>query len=142
VVVTAMSRIADAQRVSLQFVSASTTLQVVDAYVVPSVPMPMGVEVAPMLEPGAIAPDPPFRAFSVAALGALPMVQIQTFAAGTSDMTSTVMLSTILAGSGLTTSDVANEANLVFVAVGSGPGVSSGPFWHALTYALVKANPG
>jgi hypothetical protein len=33
-------------------------------------------------------------------------------------------------------------ASLVLVAVGSGPGLAAGAFWHVLTYALVKAEPG
>ena len=33
-------------------------------------------------------------------------------------------------------------AGLVLVAVGGSPGSPGGPFWHKLTYALIKANPG
>jgi hypothetical protein len=99
-------------------------------------------QVVPALSQGAVGPYPPFMGLALADLGALPGVQLRTYSPGQTMPGSTVMLSDVLATSPVGASGIVNGAGLVLVAIGSAPGVAAGSFWHKLTYALIKADPG
>ncbi len=142
VVFLAMSRITDPKHVSLQVVSASVAFPTMDYRLEPSVGAAMEVAVAPALPQGAIGPYPPFDSLALDDFGPLGTVQLRTYEAGNSTPASTVMLSQVLAGSAVGTAGFVNGAGLVLVAVGGTPGAAAGSFWHALTYALISANPG
>lgn len=142
VVLLAMSRILDAEHVSLQVVSASATLPAVDVRVLPGLTNAMDTPVAPSLSPGAIGPEPPFAQLAVVDYGNLANVQLETYPPGYSTPTSTVALAGVLGASAVGTAGFVNGASVVLVAVGGAPGASAGAFWHALTYAAVKADPG
>jgi hypothetical protein len=141
VVLLGMSRIGDPSRLALQFVSASATMPAADFRVLPTANNGMEINVAPDLLPGSIGPAPPFHGLTVAQYGLLGGVQLKTYSPGTSNTTSMMMLSGVLSQSAFTTSDFVNGASFVFVALGGSPGAAAGPFWHAFTYALVKADP-
>ena len=141
VVLLAMSRITDATHVSLQVVNASAVLSTTDVRLRPNVLSPTELNVAPSLVPGAIAPEPPFAALTLAQYGALGGVQIKTYSPGSSSATSTTALGDVLGESSVGTAGFVNGAELVLVAVGGGATVPVGAFWRALTFALVKAAP-
>ena len=142
VVFLAMSRITDPKHVSLQVVSASVTFPTMDFRLEPSVSAAPEVVVAPMLPQGAIGPYPPQDSLTLDDFGPLATVQLRTYASGNTSPTSTVMLSQPLAASTVGAAGFVNGAGLVLVAVGGTPGAAAGSFWHALTYALIAANPG
>jgi hypothetical protein len=142
VVLLGMSRLVSAGGLSLQAVNASITTPTSDVRVQPSMMGTMEINLAPSLSQGAIGPYPPFDKLAASAYGVLANVQILTYPPGGSTQTSAVLLSDALATSSVDAASFVNGASLVLVAVGSGPGVQVGPFWHKLTYALVKADPG
>jgi hypothetical protein len=137
-----MSRITDPAHVALQVVSASVAFPTMDFRLLPNLSGAMERVVAPALSQGVIGPNPPFVGFALADLGALPGVQLRTYTSGGTMPTSTVMLSDVLASSPVGASGIVDGAGLVLVAVGSAPGIAAGSFWHKVTYALIKANPG
>ena len=142
VVFLAMSRITSPTRVSLQMVSASVTFPALDFRVQPSQANAKEAVVAPLLAQGGIGPTPPFEDLALSDFGPLPTVQLRTYGQGNGSPTSTTMLSDVLAGSAVGTAGFKNGAGLVLVAVGGSPGAAAGSFWHKLTYALIKADPG
>lgn len=142
VVLVSMSRVKDTGHVSLQVVSASTALAKSDVSIMPNLMGAMAKVVAPALSQGAIGPTPPFAAYTATELGPLDGLKIETFLPGTAYMQSAITLDKVLAGSSLGAAAFVNGASLVLVAVGSDPGLPVGGFWHAFTYALVKAEPG
>jgi hypothetical protein len=142
VVLLGMSRITDPARVGLQVVNASAVLPTSDVGVVPNLNAAPEVLVAPSLGPGAIGPSPPFAGLAVSAFGPLAGVQINTYPPGSMSVQSSATLGSVLSASTVGASGFVDGAGLVLVAVGSAPGQSAGPFWHALTFALVKADPG
>ncbi|MFT3767123.1 MAG: hypothetical protein QM820_16625 [Minicystis sp.] len=141
VALVSMSRIADAGHVSLQVVGASTALPEVDVGVLPNLTDAMPKVFAATVSQGAIVPKPPFSGLTVAELGPLDGVQIQTFTPSSTLMSSAVPLSKIFANGGPGAPAVVNGARLVLVAVGAGPGLATASWWHELTYALVAADP-
>jgi hypothetical protein len=142
VVFLAMSRITDPKHVALQVVSASPALPLMDVRLLPSVMKATEASVAPSLPQGGIEPSPPFRSLDLAAFGQLGSVQIKTYPPGTPSPSSTTNLSDVLSASTVGTAGFVDGAGLVLVAVGATPGAAPGPFWHKLTYALIKADPG
>jgi hypothetical protein len=141
VVFLGMSRITDPKHVALQVVSASPALPVMDVRLLPNVTNAMEVDVAPSLSQGAIEPFPPFLGLTLAAFGQLSGVQIRAYQPQGSSPISTTNLNDVLSTSAVGTAGFTNGASLVLVAVGATPGAAAGPFWHALTYALIKADP-
>jgi hypothetical protein len=97
--------------------------------------------IVPELTPGAIGPKPPFSKLPVAGFGAIESAQILTMAPGDSSPTSATTMSSIFAKSSIQSADIVNGAGFVLVAVGGYPGAAPGPWWHALTYALVRGDP-
>jgi hypothetical protein len=142
VVLAPLSRIIDSAHVSLQVASASAAIPAIDVRIQPGVTGAQDVTVATSLGPGAVSPEPPFHMLGLGDYGSLGNVQIQTFPAGAGTASATTPLSGVLSASSVGTAGFVNGANLVLVAVGGTPGAAAGPFWHALTYALVKADPG
>lgn len=142
VVLVAMSRIKDPAHISLQVVSASNTLAESDVQIQPNLMTAMETLVVGSLSQGAIGPTPPFAAYTLPDLGPLDGVKVDTFLPGTMFMQSSVTLGAVLTGSSLGPAAFVDGASLVLVAVGASPGLPAGGFWHAFTYALVKAEPG
>jgi hypothetical protein len=141
VVFLGMSRITDPKHVALQVVSASPALPLMDVRILPNVMNAMEVDVAPSLSQGAIEPFPPFVGLTLTAFGQLSGVQIRTYQPQTTNPLSTTNLNDVLSASAVGTAGFINGAGLVLVAVGATPGAAAGPFWHPLTYALIKADP-
>ena len=142
IAIVSMSRVEDPAHVSLQIASASPAIGEIDVGLTPNLTSatPQGVVYA--LTQGAIGPNPPFAKLTAAELGPLDGVQIITYTPNSAAMTSTTLLGSVLANGGVSQDAIVNGARLVLVAVGAGPGVPAASFWHALTYTLVKADPG
>ncbi len=140
--VVAMSRRTDPKHVSVQIAAASPPTPTSDYKVMPATTNAMPITVAPSLPLGAIGPSPPFAQLTADAYGALNGAAIQTYPAGSSALESQTVLEPLLQASAVGTAGFVDGASLVFVAVGAAPGLHSGSFWHALTYAVVKADPG
>ncbi len=142
VVLVGMSRLTDKAHVSLQVVNASTVLPTCDVGVVPNLNAATEAVVAPSLGPGAIGPSPPFAGLAITAFGPVGGVQVDTYSPGSETPSSSTKLGDLFAAGTVGAADFVDGAGLVLVAVGSAPGQAAGPFWHALTFALVKADPG
>jgi hypothetical protein len=136
-----MSRIAAPGKVRLQVLHASAAMPPVDVRVATGFDAATEHQVAPELSPGAIGPFPPFASLARADLGPVTGVKLRTYLPGQTTTTSEVTLGEALAQGGLEEADIADGEGFVAVAVGAAPGTASGPFWHALTYALVKSDP-
>jgi len=50
-------------------------------------------------------------------------------------------MSGVLANGPVAAGDVIDGEGFTLVAVGAYPGLTPGPWWHALTYALVRSDP-
>lgn len=138
----AMSRITSPGRVGLQVAHASASLPTSDVRVLPSKMMATDSLIAPSLPFGGIGPVPPFAGLPLGDYGALDGVMIETALPGSSSPTSSTPLGEVFAKSAVSEAAFVDGAGLVLVAVGGYPGQPAGPFWHKLTFALVKADPG
>ena len=136
-----MSRLTETAKVALQIAHASVATPEVDVRVTTGTDPGSEWQVAPELSLGAIGPFPPFVTLSAAQYGVLADAQIRTYAPGTMNATSTVPMSEVLARSDVSATDFTDGHGFALVAVGAAPGTGAGPFWHALTYALVPADP-
>lgn len=136
-----MSRLGDLGHVSLQVAHASAAMGEVDVGLQPNLTNATPHGVVYGLSQGAVGPTPPFALYTAAELGPLDGVQILTYTPNTTQMSSTTLLSSVLANGGVGQDEIENGARLVLVAVGAAPGVPAASFWHALTFTLVKADP-
>lgn len=134
-----MSRLTEAGALGLQVVHASVALPVVDVGLTSGDTSEWVV--AAELSLGAIAPFPPYFAVSAVELGPPSAVSIRTYPPGQGNPTSEVSLGEVLDRSALAPADIIDGEGFVLVAVGATPGAGAGPFWHELTYALVRADP-
>ncbi|AKT43790.1 hypothetical protein [Chondromyces crocatus] len=135
-----MSRLTVSDRVSYQVVHANAALTRVDVRLGARPSDPVGWLVASGLTFGAVKPFPPTSTLSAADVE--PEAEIRVHHPNqTSNPLSTVAMSEVRTRSGLGSTDVGNGKAVVLVAVGAAPGVPAGPFWHALTYALIPADP-
>lgn len=99
------------------------------------------VPIANALSLGGIAPSPPFFAFANGDLGQPAEAVMITYYPNDIYATSIVPLSSMLANAGLTVGDLDDGKTFALVAVGAYPGIPSGPWWKALTYAVVPTDP-
>lgn len=136
-----MSRIKSPDAVSLQVAHASTALPTVDIRVRTGGQEQSERLVASKLTYGAAGPKPPFAKLSAAEYGSIDASQIITTAPNSAAPTSLTPLSSIFQKSSIKASDFKDGEGLVLVAVGGYPGSASAPWWHPLTYALVRADP-
>jgi hypothetical protein len=136
-----MSRITEPGKVGLQVVHADAAMPQVDVRIAPSVSGAPDWQLVSKLSPGGIGPFPPFLSLGVEQLGIPAGVKIRTYPPGEMTVTSEVLLGEALDQSEVTEADIADGRGFALVAVGAAPGTAAGPFWHALTYGLVKADP-
>jgi hypothetical protein len=143
IVALGMSRKNDPFHMTFQVVNASTALQPTDVQLRPGFEMATDVLVATNVATGEISPKPPFMGLSLAELGALDKVKIETFLPMQQQMflTSTTPLSEAFAHGTVPMVDFDDGAGLVLIAVGAYPGVDPGGIWHKLTFTMVKADP-
>jgi len=99
------------------------------------------VPVANALSLGGIAPSPPFFALGSADLGQPGQAMMITYYPNDIYATSIVTLSAMLANGNLSATDLDDGKTFALVAVGAYPGIPSGPWWKALTYAVVPTDP-
>lgn len=140
-VAAAMSRLVEPGRVSLQAVHAAPAMPVTDVRVTPGLDGVMPVQVAPSLSSGAIGPFPPFHGLARADYGVIGEMDVHTFAPNGPVATATVPFAQALTQGGMNQADILDGHGYALVAVGALPGVAAGPFWHALTFVLVKSDP-
>jgi hypothetical protein len=136
-----MSRIPNVVHVSLQVVNAAVPLQPTDIHITPGISMAPEAVLATSLPTGGIEPKPPFAKLTLGELGALDQVHLRTYLPMQMFMTSDTPLTEAFANGTVKQADLANGSNYVLVTVGAYPGVGAGPFWHKLTYTLIKADP-
>ena len=142
VALVAMSRRTNATQVSLLVVQASSATPTIDVKVLPNTMNAMPLMIAPGLTLGAIEPPVPFAQLDLAGFGSLDVTAIQTYVSGEGTPSTASTLGPLLAASAVGTAGFVNGASLVLVAVGAAPGFPAGSFWHKLTFAVVKADPG
>jgi len=137
----AMSRVIEDGSLSLQGAHASQAMPAIDMRILPGIDAAMPAQVAPSLTTGAVGPFPPFRQLSRVEMGSLAQVEIRTFAPGQLGQSSSNPLLPALERGGLLADDLEDGRAFTFVGVGAEPGVPAGPFWHALTWTVVRSDP-
>jgi hypothetical protein len=136
-----MSRIKTPSRVSLQAAHAAVALPTVDIRVRTGTQEPKDWIIAPLLSHGSIGPKPPFDSLRSSGFGSIEASHILTTVPGDTYPTSATSMSSIFAKSSIKAADFLDGEGFVLVAVGGYPGTAAGPWWHALTYALVRGDP-
>jgi hypothetical protein len=138
-----MSRKTDPFHLSFQVVNAATALQPSDVQLRPGFDMSTDVLLAKNVSTGEISPKPPSMALTLATLGPIEKVMVETFLPMQQQMflTSSTPLGEAFAHGTVPMADFDDGAGLVLIAVGSYPGVDPGGIWHKLTFAMVKADP-
>lgn len=131
----------DPAHLAIQIVHAAVPMPPVDVRITPGIEGAPDWQVAPKLSLGAIGPQPAFTKLTAAQLGDFEKVVVKTFQPGSNVTTSATLFADVLASSELGPGDLVDGESIVLVAVGAYPGVPAGPWWHALTYALVRADP-
>jgi hypothetical protein len=139
--VVAMSRAVDPAHVGLQVVHADVAMPEVDVRVTPGLDGAAPWQVAPSLSLGSIGPAPPFTQLDAATYGSLDKAKVTTHNPGDPTPTSATLVAPLLAQAGLSAKDFADGSTFTLVAVGGYPGMPAGPWWQALTYAVVRAAP-
>jgi hypothetical protein len=139
--VVAVSRASDPSHVGLQVVHASLALPMVDVRINPGTDGAAPWQVASSVSLGSVDPVPPFADLDVVAFGALDKAFLSTHAPGDSTPTSATPFGPLLAAAGLEGKDFVDGAGFALVAVGGYPGVQPPPWWHALTYAVIRTAP-
>lgn len=140
-IVLGMNRLVDPARVALQAVHASAALPAVDLRVTPGIDASAELQIASNLSYGEDAPSPPFTTLAASDYGMLAKLAFKTYSPGTMYATSITPGSDVLDKGNVKSSDFTNGGGFALVAVGGYPGVAAGPWWHALTYALVRTDP-
>ena len=138
-----MSRKTDPVHVAFQVVNASVAVEPTDFGIKSSI-MGAGIlTLATALPTGGIEPKPPFTTLTVNELGAPEKVSIKTYLNGQGMMfpTSDTLMGEAFKNGTVASTQLANGEGYVLVAVGAAPNIPAGPFWHKLTYSLIKANP-
>jgi len=136
-----MSRIVDANVLSLQAAHAAVAMPEIDIRVLPGAQGGTAGNVAPGLTLGAIGKIPPFREFSKMALGPIGATNILTVPPGYAQPNSTSPLQAALERGGISEAEFKDGSAFTFVAVGSAPSIPNGAFWHALTWTVVRSDP-
>jgi hypothetical protein len=136
-----MSRIKTPSHVSLQAAHAAVALPTVDIRVRTGTQEPKDWIIAPFLSHGSIGPKPPFDSLRSSGFGSIEASHILTTVPGDTYPTSATAMSSIFAKSSIKAADFVDGQGFVLVAVGGYPGTAAGPWWHALTYALVRGDP-
>lgn len=136
-----MSRIVEPEVLSLQAAHASVAMPEMDIQVLPGAQGGEARKIAPGLTLGAVGKLPPFREFSKSDLGLIDATNILTVPSGNANPTSTSLLSEALMRGGIPQAELKDGASYTLVAVGSSPMISAGPYWHALTWTVVRADP-
>ncbi len=132
---------ADPGHVSLQVVHADLALPMVDVRVTPGTDGAAPWQVASSLSLGSVGPVPPFDDLDQVAYGALDKAFLSTHAPGDSTPTSATPIAPLLAQAGLDATDFVDGAGFALVAIGGYPGVQPAPWWHGLTYAVIRTAP-
>lgn len=136
-----MSRIVETGALSLQAAHASMSMPKIDIRVLPGTEGAMMGNIAPDLTLGAIGKTPPFRHFSKAELGPIGAASILTVPPGVAQPNSKSPLQDALARGGISEADLKDGSAFTLVGVGSPPSIAAGPFWHALTWTVVRSDP-
>lgn len=135
-----MSRIAQLDKVPLQFVQASAAMPSYELRVKSNALAPAQLVLASW-SLGAIAPFPPFMAFSEQVLTAPNEARIGVYQGAPNNPIFEAPWSVAFSNSSVSTSEVDNGRGLVFVAVGPAPTLSAGPWWNEHTYTVLLADP-
>ena len=136
-----MSHDTDPSHVGLQVVHAAPGMPAQDFRITPGFDAAIESKVVNGLTMGALGPTPPFFGLSSLDVGAAAQAKISTYFPNDSFATSATLLSSIFATSKIGAADLDDGETFVLVALGAYPGIPAGAWWHALTYALVRANP-
>jgi hypothetical protein len=90
---------------------------------------------------GAISPFPPWTQFSRLELDVVEQAAVQIFLTNQSAPSAEVTLAQAFSNSDLGPADLVDGGGYVLIAVGASPGLPDGPWWHALTMTMVRADP-
>lgn len=137
-----MTRESDPKHLLFQAVNASAALAPSDIRLTSGLTAGMNWLIAASLATGSIGLSPPLAAITASGLGPIDKATVKVFPPNQSTTPSaTVPLAAGFASGAVNAADLRDGAAVVLVGVGAAAGVAAGPLWHALTFALVKADP-
>jgi len=136
-----MSRLTTEGKAALQLVHAVAAMEQVAIRFVPGLDGATHFLIENEWALGAISPFPPYSKLSATDWGMPAKAQFEIYLPNQSTPQVVTELSEVFANSILDAEDVIDGRNLVFVAVGAGPGVEEGPWWKPLTFTAVSADP-
>jgi hypothetical protein len=136
-----MSRLTKAGAMSIQAAHAAPGMPTVDVRILSGIEGTMPNQIAPSLTAGEVGPFPPSQELSRVKLGSLADTQIATFTPNQLDQSSVSPLLDALGRGGIDQTDFDDGRGFTLVAVGAAPGIPAGPFWHALTWTVVRSDP-
>lgn len=136
-----MSRLGDFDKVAMQFAQASAGLQPSAVKVRPGDVASVSQMAASSWSFGAIAPFPPFDAYSRAMLLDVAQAQIELLPSNGADPFETASFTEAFNNSNLSLDDVQDGTGITFVGVGASPAMGSGAWWNAFTFAVVDSDP-
>jgi hypothetical protein len=137
-----MTRKSDPKHLLFQAVNASAALAPSDIHLTSGLTSGMSWRIAPSLATGSIGLSPPLAAITSSGLGPIDKATINVFPPNqTMTPSATIPLAKGFTSGAVSATDLRDGAAVVLVGVGAAAGVAAGPLWHALTFALVKADP-
>ena len=136
-----MSRLGDFDKVAMQFAHASAGLQSAAVKVRPGDVASVSQMATPSWSFGAIAPFPPFDAYSRGMLLDVAQARIELLPSNGPDPFETVSFTEAFGNSNLTLDDVQDGVGITFVGVGAAPAMGTGSWWNAFTFAVVDSDP-
>jgi hypothetical protein len=136
-----VSRIAVDNRIGMQFMQGSLAMPEADVRVLAGDATASPVLAVQSWSVGAIAPYPPLDHYSLASLGVVPEATIELFTTSGSTPVHVASFADAFAASDLSLDELSDGDGIVFVAVGSAPGLAPGGFWNELRYTVVAPSP-
>lgn len=136
-----MSRINDAETVSLQFVHAVAGMAAASVHLTPGLGNATPVPVLNGWTLGAIAPFPPYQQLAQSSLGIADSTVLELYPNSEAEALAPISWSTAFQQGTASSDDVINGANVIFVAVGAAPGATGEDWFHELTWTALTPDP-
>jgi hypothetical protein len=136
-----MSRIAEPDKLSMQFVHASAGLDPATVRLAPGFSGAVQFQVTSKWKVGAIAPFPPYQKFAVNELGDFDDVELFVYGPTSAGAVAAHRFEEIFGASGMSPSEAKDGSGLVFVALGASPAVPEGEWHEPFRWLAVPADP-
>jgi len=137
----AMSRKKEPDRLALQFVHASASMQPSDIRVTPGFDAAVDVNAVKALALGGLGPKPPFVDLTRVDFGPLTKAALKTYAPNDIYPTSALFLQDAFVNGAVKDTAFVDGSSFTIVAIGGYPGVNIQSFWHPFTYTMIASDP-